>query len=274
MFISIERRIKYFLIQSTGSLIFLFSLKTNIIYSDEMFKIYSIVPPIALILKSGIAPLHSWTPEIIRKFNFLRLFLFTTLQKLGPLLIIFSSWTSVVTWILVLNVIVGGIGGVTQSSFAKLIIFSSINNSGWILLALLQSIFTFWIYFFVYTLITWLILDVVKKNQIKWIVQIKSISKYQTQIITILILSIRGLPPFVGFIPKWMVLNNSILIFPLGVIIGFSIALLTIFFYIKCVISLGTLSFSNTKWMTLNNKNKFNWIILIILSSPLYFTLT
>nr|YP_009501970.1 NADH dehydrogenase subunit 2 [Russelliana solanicola]AWU49051.1 NADH dehydrogenase subunit 2 [Russelliana solanicola] len=271
---SMESSMKYFLIQASGSLIFLLSLSTNMIFYDEMFKINCLVPPLALILKSGMAPLHTWTPEIISKFNLKGLFLFTTLQKIIPMVILFSSWAPLISWILMFNILMGSIGGISQSSFSKMIIFSSINNSGWMLLALSQSYFTFQVYFMVYTLMTFMLIYFMKSTQIKWIIQVKSIKAFQKSIFIILILSMSGLPPFLGFIPKWMVLMKLMNLYPLTVLLGIFFSILTMFFYIKSSICMMMVTISSVK-PTFNYKNSY-WSIFMslhLLSPFLYFLL-
>nr|YP_009501905.1 NADH dehydrogenase subunit 2 [Freysuila caesalpiniae]AWU48909.1 NADH dehydrogenase subunit 2 [Freysuila caesalpiniae] len=271
---SMESSMKYFLIQSSGSLIFLFSLMTNMTYYNQMFTLSALVPPLALILKSGMAPLHTWTPEIVSKFNYQSLYLFITFQKIVPLTIMFSSWSDMMSWIMIFNIMIGSIGGLTQSSIYKMILYSSINNSGWMIMSLMESMFMFTLYFLIYSMMNFMVINFLEKNQIKWIIQIKSYSHYKKYLFSSMMLSLSGLPPFMGFLTKWLVISMLYTNYKMIIMISLMFSILTMFFYIKCSITLLSSSFWLNKW-NINYPTPSNIFLVINIFSPLiYFTLT
>nr|YP_009502267.1 NADH dehydrogenase subunit 2 [Cacopsylla pyri]AWU48870.1 NADH dehydrogenase subunit 2 [Cacopsylla pyri] len=247
-FNSSESSIKYFLIQSAGSLLFLFSITIQTTYVNEPFFIYALAPPLALMLKSGIAPLHLWTPDISMKLTPLNLFLFITIQKIIPMLIIFSSWSILVKWMIPLNIVIGALGGISQSSLNKLIIFSSINNSGWMMLSLTESMFLFYTFFFFYFSMNFLLMNFLMENKIKWAVQIKTQNFFKKLSFVSLMMSLSGLPPFMGFIPKWIILKKILYLLPLISIISILMSVFTLFFYMKLTVNMLLYSSVSKKW--------------------------
>lgn len=272
---SLERTIKYFLIQSVGSLIFLVTIRINIIYFNEISTINAILPPLALTLKRGMAPLHIWTPDILEKFNYFGFLLFITIQKLVPLFIIYSSWIFLTPWICLCNLIVGRIGGIRQSSIRKIVAFSSIRNRGWIIIALSYSHFFFILFFFLYFITNIIIVVYIKKTQNKWLTQIKPQQKQEKMFFFSLILSLRGIPPLLGFLPKWIVIKKISLYAPTISLTGILFSLFTLFFYIKCAITTIIKSSEIAKWKIKYSpiKTFFLFFILINIISPLIFVL-
>nr|QWT29515.1 NADH dehydrogenase subunit 2 [Cyamophila willieti] len=272
-FNSNESCMKYFLIQSVGSLIFLFSvgISVQMTYVYETFSINALVPPLALMLKSGIAPLHMWTPDVSMKLSPLSLFLFISLQKLIPMFIMFSSWTILMKWVIPVNMVIGSMGGITQASINKMLIFSSINNSGWMMLSLTESTFLFILFFIIYFLMNCILLTFIWIEKIKWISQIKSQNFPNKILITSVMMSLSGLPPFMGFIPKWIILKKIILFLPLVSLISIIMSIFTMFFYLKITINMLLYSSLIKKWTMIFSKAPMSLFFLLNLTSSLLF---
>nr|YP_010026400.1 NADH dehydrogenase subunit 2 [Cacopsylla citrisuga]QOQ84946.1 NADH dehydrogenase subunit 2 [Cacopsylla citrisuga] len=264
-FNSTESSMKYFLIQSAGSLMFLIAISVQTTFFNEPFFINAMTPPMALMLKSGIAPLHLWTPDISMKLSSPNLFLFITLQKIIPMLMLFSSWTHWMKWIIPLNIIIGSLGGISQSSINKMIIFSSINNSGWMMLSLTESLFVFYIFFLFYFMMNFLLMNFIMENKIKWIAQIKPQNFFKKLSFVSLMMSLSGLPPFMGFIPKWIVLKKIVTLLPMISLISILMSIFTLFFYMKLAINMMLYSSVSKKWK-IHFSSKWNLIILTMLN--------
>nr|YP_009501892.1 NADH dehydrogenase subunit 2 [Euphyllura phillyreae]AWU48896.1 NADH dehydrogenase subunit 2 [Euphyllura phillyreae] len=271
-----ESSMKYFLIQTSGSLIFLFSLTVNMIYYEEWSNINAITPPIALMLKSGMAPLHSWSPEIVCKFDSTSLFLFLTLQKIVPILIMFSSWINLMMFIAMTNIIIGSIGGISQSSIRKMMIFSSINNIGWMMMSISISMNMFWLFFSIYFIINLLMIMLIKNFKINWILQIKSNKMQEKLSFFCILMSLSGLPPFLGFASKWLVISKNMQNMPMINFIAIFFSIFTLFFYIKYTINMIFMSVSNKKWIiNFYMANKYFTLNLInIMGIPVFLTLS
>nr|YP_009502009.1 NADH dehydrogenase subunit 2 [Trioza remota]AWU49094.1 NADH dehydrogenase subunit 2 [Trioza remota] len=267
-----ESAIKYFLIQSISSVIFITSINSSMIFYNEKLILSTMLPPVALMIKSSMAPLHSWSPPIVSKFNLIPLFLFMTMQKLVPMFTIFSSWLWITPFIVMMNISVGSIGGLTQSSLIKMLIFSSINNSGWMLLTMMNSFLLFWVFFLNYVMISILMMKFMWFKQVKWMIQIKSSKPMTKWFFFSIMMSLSGFPPFLGFAPKWLTIKYLFLNNSTSILMSIFMSILTLFFYLKSSLNLITNIKSYKKWF-LNNHLVINMMFILNITGPMMFYL-
>lgn len=206
-----ESAIKYFINQSLASTIFIISIiilerplnQTNIITTVAYTRIY-----LSIFLKLGIAPLHRWFPEVIEGLRWNRLFILLTWQKIAPIIIIITIIKpSIIIFIFIIfSSITGGILGLNQIRVRKIIAYSSINHIAWISISLIRFSKIWLIYFITYSATNLFLVIVFSRLKIYFINQIKSLKLNKTSSLIIIInfLSLGGLPPFIGFIPKWL----------------------------------------------------------------------
>nr|YP_010636272.1 NADH dehydrogenase subunit 2 [Xeruca formosensis]WBQ48741.1 NADH dehydrogenase subunit 2 [Xeruca formosensis] len=236
-----EAALKYFLIQAMGSALlisssFLFISLTSISLSLILFS---------LLLKMGSAPFHFWFPQVMEGILWPQVFLLSTIQKVAPLTLIsylmVSEMLSKLTILTAISsAVIGALGGLNLMLLRKIIAFSSINHLSWMLIAVSMSD-TFWLfYFLIYSLIllsitsmffslqTYTLPSLIKSNQN---------SSFFPLLISFNFLSLSGLPPFTGFVPKWMLIQimlNQKLFLPIFFLL-FS-ALITLYFYLRIII--------------------------------------
>jgi len=88
-----------------------------------------------LLLKRGAGPLHWWFPGVIEGLRWENCALLITVQKAAPLILMsYLIEINIFTLrIILLSTIVGSIGGLNQTSVRKILTYSSISNTGWIL---------------------------------------------------------------------------------------------------------------------------------------------
>nr|YP_009442184.1 NADH dehydrogenase subunit 2 [Calophya californica]ATN42471.1 NADH dehydrogenase subunit 2 [Calophya californica] len=271
-FLSIESTMKYFMIQSLGSLILLCALSMSSFFNSN-FDMYAVIPLTALMLKSGIAPLHSWVPNILKNFPTLPFFLFLTMQKLVPTFILFSSWFNMLWLIILMNIIIGSISAIIFSSFKTIMLFSSINNIGWMFLSM-NNITLFMMFFSVYLLMNFIMMKFINNNNVNWITQIKSFNIFSKMTLFTVLSSMSGLPPFMGFLPKWIIIKNTFFQIPMIVITGLLCSVLTLFFYFKMMLSMIILSSSHLKWKIKNTTNSSFFLMMNFLTPFLFLILT
>lgn len=266
-----EACIIYFLVQTLGSIVLLISILlcpliiiSPVIINDTITTIITI----RILIKIGISPFHIWVPEIIEKINWYNCFLLTTWQKIAPIVILsnFIFIRSIIIIPIVLRTIIGALGGLNQTSIRKIMAYSSIRHSGWIT-ACINFEHKIWIvYLIIYSIINFIIINFFKKNSIFYINQIQQFTKtiFNKINYTIIIIRLGGLPPFIGFIPKWIVIQTiaSINIFlPLVIII--IISLITLFYYLRIMTTIIIINTEINKWV-LEERNKPEIIIFII----------
>nr|ARH53727.1 NADH dehydrogenase subunit 2 [Blethisa multipunctata] len=273
---STESSIKYFLVQALASTIFLFSIlmimMTNNLISD-MININSLMLMSinsALLLKMGAAPFHFWFPEIIEGMNWINSLILMTWQKIAPMMLL--SYTlklsNYIIFIIMMSTLIGSIGGLNQSSLRKIMAYSSINHLGWMLGSFLNNEMIWMIYFFIYSFISMTLILMLNKFNIFYLKQMFSLMNKNILIkfsMLLNLLSLGGLPPFLGFLPKWMViqyLSNKYMYLTLFMIM---MTLITLFFYLRIVYSSLILSHNELNFNMLMNLNMKNELITLIL---------
>nr|AML26235.1 NADH dehydrogenase subunit 2 [Scirtidae sp. BMNH 1274304] len=279
-----EASMKYFIIQALASSILLLSiiimsLKINNYMIQSSFLMFNS----ALLLKMGAAPFHFWFPEVISGLSWFNSFILLTWQKIAPMMmLIFHKNNNFFFFIILCCMIFSIIQGFNQTDLRKIMAYSSINHIGWMLTSLMfiQSI---WIYYYVtYTIITWNLINFFKNfnmfqfNQIYLSMNYSFLMKI---LFTINFFSLSGLPPFLGFYPKWLTIkflmeNN----FHFMAIIMMLSTLMMIFIYMRLtfpsiIINSSEPNHSNYKNKNLNYIMFFNLMTNIMLIKVSLFTM-
>lgn len=183
-----------------------------------------------------------------------------TWQKIAPLILIsYCLLPSFFTVIIALSIIIGSLGGLNQTSLRKIIAFSSINHLGWILAAILLIENLWEIYFSIYTFLSFSIIYIFHSFKLSHINQAFSLFNNAPLIkfcLFINLLSLGGLPPFLGFFPKWLIIQSlsiNNIIFLIFIIV--CITLITLYYYIRISYASFIINYWEISW---NFKNNFN----------------
>nr|QZZ81761.1 NADH dehydrogenase subunit 2 [Clepsis pallidana] len=263
---SSEASLKYFLIQSIASINLLFIILIKMLFMNlEMNNNISIFMNSTLLMKMGSAPFHFWFPNIMEGLSWLNCFILMTWQKISPMILIsYYFFNKFLIFILILNVIIGAIGGLNQTSLRKLLAFSSINNLGWMLFSIMISenlwIFYFMFYSFLNSIMCFMffMINVYFINQL-FIININNMIKLS---LMINFLSLGGLPPFIGFFPKWLVINflmkNKFFILTF---IFIMMSLIMLLYYIRIIYSSLMFNYLKLKWFKIKIKNNYFYFI-------------
>nr|NP_982322.1 NADH dehydrogenase subunit 2 [Drosophila simulans]AAF77291.1 NADH dehydrogenase subunit 2 [Drosophila simulans] len=268
---STEASLKYFLTQALASTVLLFSsillmLKNNL--NNEINESFtSMIIMSALLLKSGAAPFHFWFPNMMEGLTWMNALMLMTWQKIAPLMLI--SYLNIKYLLLIsviLSVIISAIGGLNQTSLRKLMAFSSINHLGWMLSSLMFSESIWLIYFFFYSFLSFVltfmfnIFKLFHLNQLfSWFVN----SKILKFTLFMNFLSLGGLPPFLGFLPKWLVIQQLTLCNQYFLLTLMMMStLITLFFYLRICYSAFMMNYFENNWimkmnMISNNTNMY-----------------
>jgi NADH-ubiquinone oxidoreductase chain 2 len=270
---SSESSLKYFLTQALASAILLFSI--IILYIFINFKInllffnYLLISS-TIILKIGAAPFHFWFPRVIEGLNWYSNLLLITWQKIAPLIIIsYTIRLNLLIFIVICSMIFGRIGGINQTSLRKLLAFSSINHLGWIIAGIINNENIWFTYFLFYTFLNFRIVNLFNNFKIFHINQAYNLyqnNKFFNTSLSILLISLGGLPPFLGFLPKWLIIETLIKnnLLTLLVIILF-LTLITLYFYLRISYASLLLNHVNINWTFKSSllSKKFKFILLI-----------
>ncbi len=167
-FISSEAGVKYFIIGSLSTCIFLFG--TSLIYglvgstsfneiSLFMSELYStptmlivglIFILVSLSLKISAAPFHMWTPDVYQGAPSIVTTLLSTLPKIAafgvlirllvyPFGEIIVDWGKILIILSITSMIIGSLGALLQTDLKRLMAYSTINHIGFILMALIPG---------------------------------------------------------------------------------------------------------------------------------------
>lgn len=265
--LSSESSLKYFLIQTLASSSLLFILIIYLVTINNNFEliiwnqIINLGIISCLIIKIGIAPFHFWFPNIIEGFNWINAFILLTWQKIAPIILLSYLNLNFIFIPIILSIIIGSLGGLNQTSLRKIIAYSSINHISWIRIAIIFSNNLWLNYFLFYILLSSTLIYFFYINQLFFISQLYSMHNNSNSLKLILFLnflSLGGLPPFLGFFPKWIVIQrlteiNQLYIITLIVLI----TLLTLFYYTRICYASFILNYYENKW-------NLNWGIKFI----------
>lgn len=233
-----ENAIKYFLIQAIASIIII--LSSLIFYSKFNFNNSLVIRyflTLSLGLKAGVAPLHYWFPQIIASLEWLQLIILSTWQKIAPLILMSFNFSFLLIMFIIFSAIIGAINTINQIIFKKLLAFSSIINSAWLITISLVNLYRWWVYFLIYSLITLTTIYsivFVSLNHIN-IINFQKINYAYSIIIFINLISLGGLPPLTGFFIKIIVIDIiTSSIFRRLIIITLLISrVISLYFYIR-----------------------------------------
>ncbi len=224
-----------------------------------------------IILKSGTAPFHFWFPRVIEGLSWYSGYLLITWQKIAPLIILsYCLNLNLLIFIIFCSIIFGRLGGINQTSLRKLIAFSSVNHLGWIIRRIINSEIIWFTYFLFYCFLNFSIIYLFNNFKLFNINQtFKTFysNKFIRISLFVLLLSLGGLPPFLGFIPKWIIIELLVknnMFFTLTIIIIFT--LITLYFYLRIIYASLLLNYSTINWNFKSNTLNFSSKFLLILN--------
>jgi len=253
---SSESSLKYFLIQALASAVFLFTIIINLFlinFTPNLLKLTIILISSTIIIKTGAAPFHFWLPSVIEGLTWNSNIILITWQKIAPLIIIsYCINIKLIILRIFFCISFGRLGGLNQTSLRKLIAFSSINHLGWIIAGMINREALWVIYFLFYCFLRILIILTFNRHKLFNISQTFSFftsNKIVKFILFINLFSIGGLPPFLGFFPKWLIIESLISMnrFRLLTFILF-LTLITLFFYIRISYSAFLINHKERNW--------------------------
>nr|YP_008379164.1 NADH dehydrogenase subunit 2 [Rondotia menciana]AGO20404.1 NADH dehydrogenase subunit 2 [Rondotia menciana] len=273
---SVETSLKYFLTQSLASINFLFMilLKFSLLKNFEMNNIISIMMNSSLLMKMGSMPFHFWFPNIVEGLSWMNNFILMTWQKISPMILLSYYFNkNFLILMIIMNLMIGAFGGLNQTSLRKLLAFSSINNLGWMILSIMISENLWLFYFITYLLMILMMIFLFFMMNVYFINQlfINNMNFFIKLNLLINFLSLGGLPPFLGFMPKWIIINFLMINkFYFLTLIFIMMSLVIIYYYIRIIYSSFMFNYFKMKWMNFFIKN--NFMVMINLFS--FFSIT
>nr|YP_009947907.1 NADH dehydrogenase subunit 2 [Coenomyia ferruginea]QOI08123.1 NADH dehydrogenase subunit 2 [Coenomyia ferruginea]UDF83756.1 NADH dehydrogenase subunit 2 [Coenomyia ferruginea] len=271
-----EAALKYFLVQAIASSILLFSIILSMLKLNFTFQmsfqynyfIYMILS--SLLLKSGAAPFHFWFPGVMEGLSWLNNLILMTWQKIAPMMLISYLVIDKIAFIIMMSIMIGSLGGLNQTSLRKIMAFSSINHLGWMLAAMMSNETLWMLYFMMYSFLSLVLVyffNLFKLYHMNQMFNLFFNSKTIKYTLFMNLLSLGGLPPFIGFIPKWMVIQYLVMsnhLFMLAFMV--LMTLVTLYFYLRMSYSAFMMNYYESNWPMSNKMNNFHMNIYLQMS--------
>nr|YP_010892711.1 NADH dehydrogenase subunit 2 [Craterocephalus fluviatilis]WJQ22090.1 NADH dehydrogenase subunit 2 [Craterocephalus fluviatilis] len=256
---AVEATTKYFLAQAAAAAMLLFASVTNAWISGQWdisqmsHPLPTTIITLALALKIGLAPVHAWLPEVLQGLDLTTGLILSTWQKLAPFALILQINPSEPALLILLGLastLVGGWGGLNQTQLRKILAYSSIAHLGWMILVLqfsssltLVALLTY----LIMTFSTFLVFKINEATTINALATAWTKTPILTSLTPLILLSLGGLPPLTGFMPKWFILQELTKQgLGLSATLAALSALLSLYFYLR-------LSYAMTLTMSPNN---------------------
>ena len=189
---------------------------------------------ISIAFKFGAAPFHMWIPDVYQGSMTPTTLMLSTLPKVAIFLILLKLtnsifidlqiyWSDMVLVLAIISILIGSVVAIVQTNIKRLLAYSTIANVGFILLGIYTgpnygfnaALF----YMLTYTLFTTAIFGLLCeiKHGLKPVEAITDLSglnyKYPATavIILVIMLSMIGIPPFLGFYAKFYIIQSLVL---------------------------------------------------------------
>nr|AAQ97108.2 NADH dehydrogenase subunit 2 [Euodice cantans] len=244
---AIEAATKYFLTQAAASALVLFSSMTNAWHTGQ-WDITQLTHPVscliltsAIAMKLGLVPFHFWFPEVLQGSPLTTGLILSTAMKLPPMTLLFMTSPSLNSTLLVIMAILsaalGGWMGLNQTQTRKILAFSSISHLGWMAIIITYNPKLTLLNFYLYTLMTaavFMTMNSMKVLKLSTLMTAWTKAPSLSAMLLLTMLSLAGLPPMTGFLPKWLIIQELTKqdMAPAATIISL-LSLLGLFFYLR-----------------------------------------
>nr|WIF20192.1 NADH dehydrogenase subunit 2 [Troglodytes musculus] len=244
---AIEAATKYFLVQAAASTLVLFSSMTNAWHTGQWDitqltnPTSSLILTAALAMKLGLVPFHFWFPEVLQGSSLPVGLLLSTAMKFPPITLLYMTSPSLNPTLLVtmalLSAALGGWMGLNQTQTRKILAFSSISHLGWMAIIISYNPKLTLLNFYLYALMTaavFLTLNSTKALNLSTLMTSWTKTPALNAMLMLTLLSLAGLPPLTGFLPKWLIIQELTKqeMAPAATIISL-LSLLGLFFYLR-----------------------------------------
>ena len=251
-----EAALKYFVLGSFASALYLYGVSfvfgttgtTNIfmvaqqtgelIQSNRLFLVGTTLIIVGFCFKVSIAPFHAWTPDVyqgaptphaafmataIKAVSFAAF-----LRVIATKSLVFSDGLfELLQWLAVITMLVGNVAAIIQNNFKRMLAYSSISHSGYLIVGLITSgisdvgafgasgvLFYLLSYSFM-TLGCFAVVAMLEKNEnstinIDDLAGLAQRNPVLAACLSVFLLSLAGMPPFIGFFGKFYIFNAAI----------------------------------------------------------------
>nr|YP_010478384.1 NADH dehydrogenase subunit 2 [Nesophrosyne sp. 15 GMB-2012]UVI59828.1 NADH dehydrogenase subunit 2 [Nesophrosyne sp. 15 GMB-2012] len=269
--LSSEAMIKYFIVQSIASTMFLFSISIMLVGDSMMAELNEFFLTTSMLIKLGSAPFHSWVLMIVEPLSIFPLVSMLTIMKLPPMIVLHQVNTKFLTIPILLGMFISSVACLNQTSMRKTLGYSSIYNMS-LMMIILPSMIETTLFLSIYTVMLILLGKMINIFKINYINQMISnnFNNWISLTLWLNMLSMAGFPPLMGFFMKIMVMQKAINENQMLMMISLMMtSMLVLLFYMRLTFT-SMLTFNSfKKWMLLTNPYNQFMMMLNILASPI-----
>ena len=269
-----ESAMKFFILGAIASAIFLYGvsilygvtgtlsldlIKDSILLDTLEMRIAVAFMACGIIFKFGAFPFHSWVPDSYQGSNTTAAIYISSVPKIGAFALISrlfldsmnamsDFWSILILSAGLLSIIIGNLIALVQMNFRRMLAYSAIGHIGFILLSFsivntdgISASMTYLIMYLIMTIAAFALIESIASEDHQHIElgDLKGLSKSHPLIAFMLLFcmfSMVGIPPYIGFYAKWIVLselvNNGMIWFAL---IGIIMSVIAAYYYLRVV---------------------------------------
>jgi NADH-quinone oxidoreductase subunit N len=230
---------------------------------DAIFQVGVVLILIGMLFKVSAAPFHFWAPDVYEGSPTLITAMMASLAKVAALAAFYRLFNTcfinsypVFAWALsivaALTMVIGNLTALNQDSFKRMLAFSGIAHAGYMLLAIItlynNTANSLFFYATAYSFasigafsIAMIVMRNMKSEKIEAFNGLGKKSPLLAVTLTILMLSMAGIPPMAGFFGKYFVFLDAIRNQHIGlVIVAVITSVISVYFYFKVILAMWT----------------------------------
>jgi len=268
---SAEAALKYLVLGGTATAMFLMGVSllygvsgsleistfaTALGATDLMSRAAVVLVLLAFFLKAAIVPFHAWAPDAYEGASVTVTAYMATIVKAGVLLAIVRLFAaapvvSPVSELLaifpLISIVWGNLAAMRQKSFRRMIAYSSIAHAGYLFYALLgdgagrlQAVTFYVLAYGVLNVLAFAALpaadDDENRDQLERLKGLYHRNPFAAVVIGIAMLSLAGIPPFPGFVAKFLIFKNVLAAgYTMYAVLGLIGSYVGIYFYLRVI---------------------------------------
>ena len=223
---------------------------------DTMASIAVALVVVAFFVKAAIVPFHAWAPDAYEAATVPVTAYMSTIVKAGVLLAavrvfggaqLSTPTTELVALLPLLSIVWGNLAAMRQQSFRRMIAYSSIAHAGYLFYAFLgdgvgrfQAVAFYVLVYGLMNILAFAVLpqnvDDAARDRLDNLKGLFRRQPFAALMIAIAMLSLAGIPPFPGFIAKFLIFYNVIAAgYTLYAVLGLVGSYLGIYFYLRVI---------------------------------------
>jgi NADH-quinone oxidoreductase subunit N len=202
--------------------------------SDDPLLVFGLVfLVVGLAFKLGVVPFHMWIPDVYQGAPVATTLFIASVPKMAAFAMAFrllqtglgemhTDWSQMLSVLAVLSIALGNLAAIAQTNIKRMLAYSTISHMGFVLLGLLPGTASGYgagmFYIIVYSLMSaagfgMVILLSARGVEAEKLDDFKGLNQrnsWYAAVMAMVMFSMAGVPVFVGFFAKWLVIKSAI----------------------------------------------------------------